>query len=243
MAPCPTGTMTYTVREGDTLWLIAQRFNTNIDIIRHLNPETDAHTLYVGQVLCLPARSVHHGDTVISESGLSKYLRMLWEQHVYWTRLFIISTVFNLPDAALVTQRLLRNPKDFGDALRPIYGDEAASKMTELLTAHLTIAAQLTKAALAGNNTAAAQLEKQWYANADDIAKALSQINPHWSEQEWRRLLYDHLAMTKKEAVDYVAKSYGDSISTFDQIEKEALEMADYMATGIRDQFPDSFVA
>ena len=34
-----------------------------------------------------------------------------------------------------------------------------------------------------------------------------------------------------------------DSISTFDQIEKEALEMADYMTSGIKSQFSGYFVA
>ena len=151
--------------------------------------------------------------------------------------------VLNLPDAEPVTNRLLRNPKDFADALRPIYGDAAAASFSELLTAHLTIAAQLVKAAASGNNTAAAQYEQQWYANADEIAGFLSRINPYWSEQQWRRLLYDHLAMTKKEAVDYIKRNYSDSISTFDQIEKEALEMADYMTSGIKSQFPGYFVA
>ncbi len=110
---------------------------------------------------------------------------MLWEQHVYWTRLFIISTVFGLPDAEAVTNRLLQNPKDFAAVLLPLYGESIAAKFSELLTSHLTIAAQLVKAAVANDSNAAAQYEKEWYANADDIAEFLSRINPNWSKQEW----------------------------------------------------------
>ena len=91
MALCPDGTNAYTVREGDTLWQIAQRYATNIETIRHLNPGINEYMLYIGQILCVPVRPIHEGDSVISESGLSKYIRMLWEQHVYWTRLFIVS--------------------------------------------------------------------------------------------------------------------------------------------------------
>ena len=40
-------------------------------------------------------------------------LRKLWEQHVYWTRFFIISTLADLNDIDEVTTRLLQNPKDF----------------------------------------------------------------------------------------------------------------------------------
>jgi hypothetical protein len=123
-----------------------------------------------------------------------------------------------------------------------IYGDNIASRFSDLLTSHLTIAAELVKAALANDSNAAARYEKQWYANADEIAAFLGQINPYWSKQEWQRLLYDHLAMTKKEAVDYLTQKYTDSVTTFDKIEKEALDMAEYMSTGIVQQFPRHFV-
>ncbi|NLT15420.1 MAG: acetylglutamate kinase [Clostridiales bacterium] len=164
-------------------------------------------------------------------------LRTLWEQHVFWTRLFIISAAFSLPDLDLVTKRLLRNPKDFQEALKPFYGDETASRFATLLTDHLKIAAELVNAAKAGDNNAAADAEKRWYANADDIAAFLASVNPFWSEREWRAMLYEHLALTKTEAVDMLTKKYAESITTFDAIEKQALEMADTMANGMARQF------
>lgn len=48
--------------------------------------------------------------------------------------------------------------------------------------------------------------------------------------------------MTKKEAVDYLNKDYADSISTFGNIEREALEMADVMTNGIVNQFSNHVV-
>lgn len=244
MDPCPSGTFSYTIRPGDTLWDIAQRFHIDIDDILRVNHEIRQNILYIGQVICIPVNSAPglHGMS-ISESGLSKHLRMLWEQHVFWTRLFIISAVFDLPDLDVVTNRLLRNPKDFAEALSPIYGEAIASKFSDLLTNHLTIAAQLVKAAKAHDNNAAAQAEKQWYTNANEIAAFLAQINPYWSEQEWRRLLHMHLAMTKQEAVDYLNHDYAASVSTFDNIEREALEMADVMTNGIVKQFSNYIVA
>lgn len=110
-----------------------------------------------------------------------------------------------------------------------------------MLTSHLVTAAQLVKAAKAGDNTAAANAEKSWYANADEIAAFLASINPYWSERDWREMLHTHLALTKSEAVDMLNKKYGDSVSTYDQIEIEALQMADMMKTGIIKQFPNLF--
>ena len=50
-----SGTMEYTVRPGDTLWLLAQRFNTTVDAIKALNNLT-SDLLHVGQKLLIPVK-------------------------------------------------------------------------------------------------------------------------------------------------------------------------------------------
>ena len=141
----------------------------------------------------------------------------------------------------LVTSRLLQNPKDFEEALKPFYGNKIASSFADLFTNHLVIAAQLVKAAKAGDSNAAKDAEKRWYSNADKIAAFLAGINPYWSQDKWKRMLYEHLAMTKSEAVYMLTKNYGAGITEYDKIEKQALKMADVMAYGIIKQFPDIF--
>jgi LysM repeat protein len=246
MAQCPNSAFSYTVRPGDTLWLIANRFHTDVNSILYSNPGVDLSIIYIGQTICVPIVSTigsFSGSNSMNdaEQDLDNHLRMLWTQHVYWTRFFIVSTVSDLPDAKLTADRLMQNPKDFEAALRPLYGNTAAAYFSDLLTSHLTIAAELVNAAKEGDSNAADNAEKRWYANADEIASFLSSINPYWSSQEWRRLLYDHLALTKNEAVDYLSKNFAASISTFNNIEKQALEMADVMTSGIVRQFPNRF--
>lgn len=175
------------------------------------------------------------------EQMLGNQMRLLWEQHVYWTRLVISGIVFHTPDLEASQARLMRNPGDFATVLSSFYGMDAATKFAGLLTEHLTIAGELVTAAAEGRSQDAANAEKRWYRNADQIAAFFSSINPHWTEQEWKEMLYSHLDMTKQEAVDFISGKYAASVAVFDRIEQEALEMADRMTEGIVQQFPFLF--
>ena len=53
---------------------------------------------------------------------LLSQIQELWAQHVYLTRFFIISTAASLPDLEPVTNRLLRNPRDFAGLFTPFTG-------------------------------------------------------------------------------------------------------------------------
>ncbi len=249
MYSCPTGTQPYKVQAGDSLWLIAQKFHMPLQAIEEANQEIDMDNLYIGQIICIPgdfglqplyAQLPPVGISPAQET-LNNHMRLLWEQHVFWTRMVISSMVFNLPDTELVTIRLLRNPQDFALALRPFYGSADSAKFAELLTTHIKIAGELIKATKEGDNTAADDARTQWYNNADEIADFLNSINPYWTIEEWQRLLYDHLKMTEEELMFFISKNYAEGIVEFENIEYEALEMADTMTQGIVNQFPQYF--
>lgn len=172
---------------------------------------------------------------------LSNQLRLLWEQHVYWTRFVISGIVFHSPDLDASQNRLLQNPGDFASVLRTFYGENVAMKFATLLTAHLSIAAELVTATAEGKSQDAAEAEKRWYENAEQIAVFLASVNPYWSKHEWQEMLYSHLDMTKQEAVDFINGDYAASVEVFDRIEMEALQMADKMTEGILRQFSSRF--
>jgi hypothetical protein len=163
--------------------------------------------------------------------------RLLWSQHVYWTRMAIMGIVYDLPDTAQTTNRLLRNAPDFGKLFCRFYGEKIGREFCRLLKEHLVIAGELVKAAKAGNSKAATCLEKKWYKNADEIVCFLTHINSCWSEECARAMWYKHLALTKEEAIDLLTQNYSGSIKTFNKIEKEAMMMADDFAKSFIGQF------
>ncbi|MCD9021958.1 hypothetical protein [Cohnella silvisoli] len=67
-----------------------------------------------------------------AEEELNQLFRLLWEQHVAWTRMLIISIAASLPDESLVTERLLRNPPDMAEVFKRFYGNEIAARFSSL---------------------------------------------------------------------------------------------------------------
>ncbi len=82
----------------------------------------------------------------------------------------------------------------------------------KLFTDHLLIAAALVNAAKAGESQNTDEQRRKWYANSDDIATFLSEINLYWSKAAWRAMLYDHLKMTENEAVQLLNGQYPQSV-------------------------------
>src|SRR4029453_13650150 len=94
------------------------------------------------------------------QSAFHDAMLKLWEDHVTWTRLFLVSAVAGLPDLQATTNRLLQNQADIGNAIKPYYGDANGEKLTALLKEHITTAAELVTA-LKGNDTGKADDAKK----------------------------------------------------------------------------------
>ena len=180
--------------------------------------------------------NINRGYYFFTPINIVNAFRKLWEQHGMWTRSFIVSAASNLPDLQDVTVRLLRNPTDFAQVLQPFYG-EYSKEFERLLSEHLLIAAKIVNAAKNADTNTVNTERIKWYANADDIAGFLSSLNPYWSYEEWKDMLYEHLRLVEEEAVIRLNKRYAEDIALYDIIEEQALEMADMMSRGIIAQF------
>lgn len=169
-------------------------------------------------------------------------MRKLWEDHVTWTRLAIISLTTDAPDTETTVGRLLQNQTDIGDAIKPFYGDAARQELTRLLRGHILIAADLIAAAETGDGAAVAAAQGRWRANADEIAAFLASANPRsWRLDEMKAMLYEHLRLTTDEAVARLQADWAADVAAYDQIHVQALEMADMLSAGIVKQFPKRF--
>ncbi|MFJ8235646.1 acetylglutamate kinase [Ureibacillus sp. NPDC094379] len=167
-----------------------------------------------------------------------------WPTPIFWIILcneLGFCEYLNLPDIDFVLARLLKNATDMGEMIRPIYGDAAAERYSTLIKEHLLNAADLVKAAIAGDEQAAKIAEQKWYANADEIAAFLISVHPYLTEQEVKKMFYQHLALTKQEAVSMIMKDYQKDIEIYDEIEKQARQLADMISDAMIKLYPEKF--
>jgi hypothetical protein len=178
----------------------------------------------------------------MGRSDFRAEMRKLWDDHVTWTRLFIVSATANLPDREANTRRLLQNQTDIGDAVKPFYGEAAGNTLTGLLRDHILIAAEITDAARAGDAAKKDAAVKRWQANGDEIASFLSTANPkNWPLAGMKTHMRDHLDLTTAELTAHLGKDWAGSIAAYEKAHEQILKMADMLSSGIVSQFPDKF--
>jgi len=213
---------------------------------------TLAGLITAGLLVVLAAPSAPSADAAVGHRAVGARvafhdaMRKLWEDHIVWTRQYIVSAATlpgDLADIGPTTDRLLANQVDIGNALKPFYGDAAGAQVTTLLRDHILTAAQLIAAAKSGDASGVTSASAAWYANAHDIAVALHGLNPkHWALADLDAMMKDHLDLTLDEAVARLQGRYADDIVAYDRVHAEILSMADMLSDGIIAQFPNRFV-
>jgi len=196
-----------------------------------------------GHQMTAHAATVHPQATITkSELALRMDMRRLWEEHVTWTRLAIISLTTDSPDTNATVARLLANQTDIGNAIKPYYGAAAGKKLTALLREHILIAADLIAAAKKGDQAGVSSEQARWTANADRIATLLNSANPRfWELGATKAMLHDHLRLTTDEVVARLKQDWTADVRAYDMIHRQALHMADMLSSGIIGQFPSRF--
>ena len=174
------------------------------------------------------------------QTAFQDSMRKLWEDHITWTRVFIISAAADLPDKAAATERL-QNQVDVGNAIKPFYGNAAGDKLTTLLKEHITIAAEVVAAAKANDKAKLDDANKRWFANADQVADFLSGANPNWPAADMRKMMRDHLDLTTAEAVARLKGDWKADIAAYDKVHEQILHMADMLSAGIIKQHSAKF--
>jgi hypothetical protein len=181
-------------------------------------------------------------SAVAQKQAFHDEMRKLWEDHITWTRLSIVSFAADLADLQPTLDRLLQNQVDLGNAIAPFYGKEAGQALADLLTEHILGAVDILVAAKAQDQPALEAGIEAWYVNGEEIADFLHEANPRfWPQDEMRAMMREHLDLTLAEAKARLQGDFAADIAAYEEIHRQILEMADMLSDGIIRQFPHKF--
>ena len=186
----------------------------------------------------------HHATRALTPKQVALHdgMRRLWEDHITWTRLAIISLTTDSPDTQATVGRLLKNQTDIGNAVKPFYGRKAGNELTSLLRQHILIAADLIAAAKAGDSAKLAEARARWAKNGDEIATLLASANPrYWKLAAMKAELRMHLKLTTDEAVARLQGDWNADVAAYEKVHTHMLHLSDVLSDGLMKQFPRRF--
>lgn len=117
-------------------------------------------------------------NMTIQNSVLKENLRRLFADHAVYTKFYIESALFDLPDATIISNRLLQNQDDIGNYLKTYIGNSNGDQLAKLLKEHIMAAGAVVNALKTKDNYKIDSLVKQLFVNSKEVAKFLGSFNP-----------------------------------------------------------------
>ncbi len=168
--------------------------------------------------------------------------RLIWEDHVTWTRIVIIGVLDGLNSSAVgnYTERLLQNAGDMGALISPFYGKVAGNEFGDLITTHLVQAAGILETLKSGGDPTD-QLTA-WYQNAHNTSVFMNKLNPiNWKLPETGKMWKEHLDATVNETLSNLNHDWNAEVLAYNRIVALAMHMADFISVGVIKQMPQMF--
>lgn len=235
--------ITHTVQEGDSLYKLSRQYRTTVTELILGNPGVNPYNLQVGMKLLVcpgPEYEMPAEDAVpnpsqlqMGENTTADAMRLAWLNHVFWTRMYLMSASVDAPDQKAVENRLLQTADEITSVFATSFPVNVIRQLRNLLLEHIEIAGQIIAALKSGDMTNYDALIKSWYANANQIAELLGQQNPYFAGRETRNMMLNHLDLLREEIEAQLNGEYEKSIDIFRDIENQAIEMADFFARGL----------
>lgn len=233
--------ITHTIKEGDTLYLLARRYQTTVPAITLMNPGVNPYNLQIGTKLkiCMGEDGYRPEQPQMSERQLWEDMREVLSSQGMLEKMFIDSSNFSTENRDAVMQRLAQNPQDFTDILKMYYSDADSNAMKMMQTQWIAQLEEMTEAAKQIDHERMMVLSEQMRENAQGMAEVLAESNPELDEEYVEQLLVK-LANSAYEDVNLMMEQkYPQALMVHEDAGRTRMELADYLTDGIIKNFYD----
>ena len=227
----------HVVQQGDTFYRLAQQYHTTVPDIIQRNPGINPYNLQVGTRLRICAGRESNENIQQEEIDLNNDMRQGWNQHNFWTTMFMTSLFNDLGNKTSTENRLMQTPGDIASVFDKFYPQSMVNRLKQLLTEHTQLAGELMEALQANNTERATQIENQMYQNADQIARMLANANSKYSYDELRRILRMHIETLKNTMTADLNHEFDETVRLVDENEEHLMDLSDALTEGLMEQF------
>lgn len=188
--------------------------------IRYCAVTGEVHCKCEGEKEGIPAIKVNMRET----------MRKLFTDHAVFTKFVLQAIVDAHPGVTSLLTRLKQNQTDIGDQLKPIIGVKLATKLSDLLLEHITLAGEVITAAsddLADKTTLESAITKLME-NSGRVAEFLTSLNPVKLPAKETHEMFDmHNQFVIDMTLARIAGNWEKEIVLYDAYYNEILSMSD----------------
>lgn len=164
-------------------------------------------------------------DIKIGNCNTDLNLQKLWEDHVQYTREYVLRIVNKLPGIDEIKNRLLQNQIDLANEFNTLYPG-SFDEIKNLLTEHIILATQILNSIM-NNKNDIKKIKDEWYINADQIAIAIKSLNDNYDLKILKNYMEIHLDTTTKE-ISAILKGNSGS-KEYDEVVQYMLKFSNYL--------------
>ena len=229
-------TIFHVVQPGDSLYRLAQRYQTTVPDIIMRNPGINAYNLQVGSRLRI-CPGFESGEMRPEQRELNNDMRQAWSQHNFWGNMFLVSLFHTLENLDAVKMRLEQSPEDIAAVFQSFYASPTVTQIRNLLAEHVRLAGEMANAMKNGNMERSTQLETQLNQNADQMARLLANANSNYDYEELRRMMRNHLNLMQDTMTSELSGDHNEAVRLMGENEDQLMDMADVLTEGLVQQF------
>lgn len=229
-------TIFHVVQPGDSLYRLAQRYQTTVPDIIMRNPGINAYNLQVGSRLRI-CPGFESGEMRPEQRELNNDMRQAWSQHNFWGNMFLVSLFHTLENLDAVKMRLEQSPEDIAAVFQSFYASPTVTQIRNLLAEHVRLAGEMANAMKNGNMERSTQLETQLNQNADQMARLLANANSNYDYEELRRMMRNHLNLMQDTMTSELSGDHNEAVRMMGENEDQLMDMADVLTEGLVQQF------
>lgn len=161
-------------------------------------------------------------------------------ENIFWQLVFLNNALFDTPLGTDAKSKLEAMSKRYATIITNIYPAADCQGLIDAMTNSNALFASYIEHLLA-NSEQTACIKKEWLDNAQCTTQALCEINPYWKSTEWNAMLRHQNDLLESIVTNMLDKNYIAFANMAPICQRLAMDMSDYMCSGIVQQMKNSW--